>query len=107
MPKTLEEKMRNFSPAERKRISTAAARIVKEETTLRELRRTLQITQAALAEELGISQNHISKLEKRNDCLVSTLRKTILAMGGELSVIARFRGREPVTLSGLGEVLKR
>lgn len=54
-----------------------------------------------MAETLGISQDGVSRLEKRSDLLLSTLRTYIEAMGGQLSLIAEFPDREPVTLSGL------
>ena len=43
------------------------------------------------------------KLEKRSDLLLSTLRKTIEAMGGNLSLVAEFPDRAPVVLSGIAE----
>ena len=52
---------------------------------------------------LGISQDGISKLEKRSDLLLSTLRKTVEAMGGSLSLVAEFPDRSPVVLSGIAE----
>ena len=67
--------------------------------SLRELRKARRLTQAHLASELGISQDGISRLEQRNDLLLSTLRKTVEAMGGSLSLIARFPDRPPVELS--------
>jgi len=44
-----------------------------------------------------------SKLEKRSDLPLSTLRKTIEAMGGRLSLVAEFPDRNPVVLSGIAE----
>ena len=71
---------------------------------MRELRRALQqLTQARVATELGITQDGVSRLEQRNDLLLSTLRRTIEAMGGSLSLIARFPDRPPVELSGLAD----
>ena len=52
--------------------------------------------------ELGISQDAISRLEQRSDLLPSTLRRTVEAMGGSLSLIARFPDRPPVEVSGIG-----
>ena len=54
-----------------------------------------------MAQALGISQDGISKLEKRSDLLLSTLRKTVQAMGGHLSLVAEFPDREPVILAGI------
>ena len=38
-----------------------------------------------------------------SDLLLSTLRKTVEAMGGILSIVAEFTDRRPVVLSVLGE----
>ncbi len=57
---------------------------------LGEIRRARQMTQEALAEALGMTQSEISKVEHRTDVYVSTLRRYIEAMGGELEIVARF-----------------
>ncbi len=54
-----------------------------------------------MAKELGIGQNGVSRIEKRSDLLLSTLRKTIEAMAGNLSLVAQFPDRKPVVLSGI------
>ena len=59
------------------------------------------LTQVRMAKALGITQDSVSRLEKRSDLLLSTLRKTIEAMGGNLSLIAEFPDRAPVVLSGI------
>jgi len=56
-----------------------------------------------MAKALGIGQDGVSKLEKRADLMISTLRKTVEAMGGALSLVAEFPDREPVVLSGFAE----
>ena len=56
-----------------------------------------------MAKKLGITQDSVSRLEKRSDLLLSTLRKTVEAMGGSLSLIAEFPDRAPVVLSGIAE----
>lgn len=71
--------------------------------TLRELREARRLTQVSLARELGIGQDGISRMEQRSDLLLSTLRKTVEAMGGSLSLIARFPDRPPVELAGIAE----
>jgi transcriptional regulator with XRE-family HTH domain len=57
---------------------------------LHELRRARQLSQEQLATELGATQPEISKMEHRTDMYVSTLRRFVEAMGGELEIIARF-----------------
>ena len=92
-----------LDPERRRRIEERAAELIAEEMTLRELRKARQLTQARVAAELGISQDGVSRLEQRSDFLLSTLRKTVEAMGGSLSLIARFPDRPPVELSGIAE----
>jgi transcriptional regulator with XRE-family HTH domain len=47
-------------------------------------------SQQEVAETLGIKQPSLSKLEKQTDMQLSTLRKIVKALGGELEVLARF-----------------
>lgn len=54
------------------------------------LRRQLDVTQEELAGALGTSQASVSKLERRSDIYLSTLRRYVEAMGGELEITARF-----------------
>ena len=56
-----------------------------------------------MAKALGITQDSVSRLEKRSDILLSTLRKTVRVMGGNLSLVAEFPDRAPVVLSGIAE----
>lgn len=60
------------------------------EMALDELREARQLTQEALAEILNVKQAAISKLERRADMYVSTLRSVIKGMGGELRIEAVF-----------------
>ena len=92
-----------LDPDTRRRIEERAAELIAEEMTLRELRKARQLTQARVAAELGISQDGVSRLEQRSDLLLSTLRKTVEAMGGSLSLIAKFPDRPPVELAGIAE----
>ncbi|HLA12405.1 MAG TPA: XRE family transcriptional regulator [Pyrinomonadaceae bacterium] len=99
--KTLNQKIREIGPARRKRVEARAAALIAEEMTLQELRQARKLTQVRMAKSLGISQDGVSRLEKRSDLLLSTLRKSVEAMGGNLSLIAEFPDREPVVLSGI------
>jgi len=103
MPITLKDKMKELSPAQRKKIKARAAELIAEEMTLRELRRARKLTQVKMAKTLGVTQDSVSRLEKRSDLLLSTLRKTVEAMGGNLSLVAEFPDRPPVVLSGIAE----
>ncbi|WP_237722942.1 helix-turn-helix domain-containing protein [Singulisphaera acidiphila] len=57
---------------------------------LAELRQRQGLSQTELAERAGVRQANISRIENRNDVLVSTLDKLASAMGGELSIRVRF-----------------
>ena len=70
----------------------------KQRMTLAELRKGRKISQAAVAEALGIGQMQISRLEKRKDPRLSTMARTVAAMGGHLTMIATFPDQEPVVL---------
>lgn len=61
---------------------------------LDELRKAVGVTQQELAERLGTYQPSISKLERRSDIFVSTLRDVVEALGGWLDVTACFPGGE-------------
>ena len=101
MPTNVDAIIRKLSPAQRKKVEARAAQLIAEEMTLRELRHARKLTQVRMAKALGITQDGVSRLEKRSDLLLSTLRKTVEAMGGHLSLIAEFPDRAPVVLSGM------
>ncbi|MGJ5820201.1 helix-turn-helix domain-containing protein [Paludibaculum fermentans] len=104
----LERIRKQLSPARRKKVEARAAQLIGEEMTLQELRQARRLTQVRMAKALGIGQDGVSKLERRADLMISTLRKTVEAMGGTLSLVAEFPDREPVILSGItGEELEQ
>ena len=103
MAVNVDDVIAKLDPALRREVEEMAAEIIAEEMTLRELRKAQQLTQASVARELGISQDGVSRLEQRSDLLLSTLRRTVEAMGGSLALIARFPDRPPIELSGFAE----
>lgn len=68
--------------------------------TLRELRAHAGGTQAGLAETLGMDQGQLSRFERADDRLVSTLRRYLEALGGELEIVAVVGGKR-VPLRGV------
>lgn len=60
------------------------------EMPLQELRQARSMSQERLAEVLDTKQANISRIERRADMYVSTLRSYIEAMGGELNIVAKF-----------------
>jgi len=103
MPVNVNEIIRKLSPAERKKVEHRAAELIAEEMSLRDLRKARKLTQTRVAKTLGITQDSVSRLEKRSDLLLSTLRKTVKAIGGEVRIVAQFPDRAPVVLSHLSE----
>ena len=78
-----------MSPEAQARIKARADQMMRE-MPLHELRRARGLSQESLAAVLNVSQAAISKLERRTDMYLSTLRSHIQAMGGDLEVIAKF-----------------
>ena len=103
MARNIDDIIKKLSPAQRKKVEARAAELIAEEMTLRELRHARKLTQVKMAKTLGVTQDSVSRLEKRSDLLLSTLRKAVEAMGGSLSLVAEFPDRAPVVLSGIAE----
>ena len=103
---TLKDKMKALSPKRRKKVEARAAELIAEVMSLSDLRRAHELTQVRMAKHLGIGQDGVSRLEKRSDLLISTLRHYVEAMGGQLQLVAEFPNRPPVFLAGLDEMDK-
>ena len=69
------------------------AKKLHQEMDLTQLREARALSQAALGELLHVEQPAVAKLEKRADMYVSTLRRFIKALGGELEIVAKFPDR--------------
>ena len=103
MGRTLKDVMDGLEPDRRARIEARVDEIHQEYLTLKKLRSHMELTQTALARNMGVAQATIAQLEQRNDIHVSTLRKYVEALGGTLSIIADMPGQGPVPLTGLGD----
>jgi hypothetical protein len=84
-------------------VKQRAAELIAEELNLRELRRLRRLTQARLSKKLKIGQEGVSRIEKRTDLYLSTLRTYVEGVGGKLSLIVEFPDRAPVILTGFRE----
>jgi DNA-binding transcriptional regulator YiaG len=76
--------------AETRRRIECEAQHLSEDLHLSQLRKARGLTQETMAELLGVSQAEVSKMERRTELYVGTLRKFIEAMNGELVIAARF-----------------
>ena len=99
---TLTERLEGLPEERRRRVESHARALIAEEMSLRDLRKARDRTQARVAQELGVNQESVSRLEKRADLLLSTLNGYVEAMGGRLTLVAEFPDRPPVTLTGIG-----
>lgn len=104
MAKNINEIMQKLPRERVEKIEARAAQLIAEYMTLQDLRKARELTQERIAELLGIRQDSISKLEKRTDLLLSTLRGYLNAMGGELELVVKFSDRPPVIITGLAEL---
>jgi DNA-binding transcriptional regulator YiaG len=96
-----------MSQSRRDKIDTITKEMLAE-LPMHALRDALHFTQQQLAEELGVKQGSVSKMERRPDHLVSTLRRFIEAMGGELELRAHFpTGSVSVTELGENDEVKK
>ena len=86
--KDLEAKMRPESAARAK----ARAKVMMADMLLAEIRHAVGLTQEQVAATLGVRQPTLSRLESQGDMQISTLRRLIQALGGELEIIARLPG---------------
>jgi transcriptional regulator with XRE-family HTH domain len=91
------------SPESRRKIEQMATELIAEELNLREIRRLRKLTQARLSKKLKIGQEGVSRIEKRTDLYISTLRSYVEGVGGKLKLLVELPDRPPVILSGLGE----
>lgn len=57
---------------------------------LAEIRKAIGMTQTEIAGSLDVAQGSISKIENQADMYISTLRKYVQALGGELHLTAEF-----------------
>ena len=102
--RTIDDIMKKWPAARRARVEARAKAMTAEYRTLQDVRKAHELTQERMAELLGIKQENVSRLEKRSDLLISTLRGYIEAMGGKLSLVAEFPKRPPVILDGLAGI---
>lgn len=82
--------LKNAMPDKAKRAAEQKAEKLMQTMALAELRQVRKLSQQQLAATLCIKQAAVSKMERRTDMYISTLRDFIKAMGGELEITANF-----------------
>ena len=94
MARNLDQVLASLPPKRRAKIERRASELA----TLKDLREAVERTQEDLAARLGVGQDTVSRIERRSDILLSTLRRYVEAMGGELNLVARFPDRAPLII---------
>lgn len=104
MVKSISAKIGELPADAQRRVGERTAALVTEQFAIRDLRRAMAKTQVQIARELDIGQVAVSRIEKRSDLMISTLRGYLRAVGADLELRAVFKDRPPVRLSGLLEL---
>ncbi|MGD9021763.1 MAG: XRE family transcriptional regulator [Lysobacterales bacterium] len=100
------QNLRKKLPPERQRRIDARTRQLHAELPLQKIRKVRHLSQEEVAKVLQVKQGTVSKLERRTDVYISTLRKYIEAMGGTLTIRAEFP-EGPVDIVSLGGIEPR
>jgi hypothetical protein len=103
---SLEDRLSELPEERRRQIEIRTAALIAEELNLRELRRLRRLTQARLSRKLKIGQEGVSRIEKRTDLYLSTLREYVEGVGGKLFLVVEFPDRAPVMLAGFGDAAR-
>ena len=99
----LSEELNKLPKERRELIETRTSQIHLEEITLKHLREELGLSQSELAERLEVQQPAVSKLERRQNLELNTLRAVVNALGGTIEIIVRVLNKEPILLSDYQE----
>ena len=100
---TYSDDLQSLPASRRERIKKRTEELLAGEMTLRELRKARKQSQEHLAKKLSFTQGEVSKLERRTDMYISSLRNYVHALGGELKIEVRFPSTEPIIISQFGE----
>lgn len=99
MAKNLDRIIEELPASRRAKIEQRAGDLA----TLKDLRLAVELTQEELAHNLGVGQDTISRLERKSDMMLSTLRRHVEAMGGTLEIVARFPNRQPYVIEHINQ----
>lgn len=101
---SLDEMISRMPKKDQREVEARASELIAQHVALRDVRKAMGKTQAAVARSLKIKQENVARIEQRSDMLLSTLRGYVEALGGEISLSVRMPGLPPVELQGLGDL---
>ena len=105
MARKIDDFIADLSIERQQKINARYQEMDLEHMALQELRKAMKFTQEQIADELEMDQGNLSRLEKRTDLMLSTLRRYIEAMGGTLKFVAEFPERPPIEVTGFEKTL--
>jgi len=85
-------------PRAKARHDSVLAEINSRQATLRRLREARALTLSTMADLLDMDQSEVSRLERRSDMLLSTLKRFVQATGGEMHIVIQYPDGGPVEL---------
>lgn len=97
---------RKMSPEFQARVD-ARVKATLQTMPLAEIRKAIGMTQADLAGKLDVAQGSVSKIENAADMYLTTLRKYVEALGGELHLTAKFADGRELEIEHLAEMAAR
>lgn len=97
---------RKMSPEVQARVD-ARVKATLQTMPLAEIRKAIGMTQADLAGKLDVAQGSVSKIENAADMYLTTLRKYVEALGGELHLTATFADGRVWQIDRLGDIAER
>lgn len=100
--RTLDEVMAALPAERRERIESAVAEQLREIEGLKALRQIAKLSQAEMADTLGVKQPSVLKIERQTDLYLSTLRRFVEAAGGKLELRVELPGAGAFVLTGIG-----
>ena len=99
--KSMKEIKASLSPERRAKIDKRSKEATAQINVLNELRKTKNVTQLEMAKLLAIAQSGVSRIENRDDVLLSTLENYVKALGGHLRITAEFQDAEDIEIFGI------
>jgi len=101
---SLDEFLLTLPPEEQEAVARRGREAVARHLSLRELRKARRLSQKAIATKLKTNQAGVSKIEKRADLMLSTLRGYVEAAGGSLELVAHFPDAPPVRIQHMRDL---
>ena len=104
MGRKLRDRVAALPPERRQRVEARRDEILAHVDALRDLRERLGKPQRVMAEQLGMSQPAVSKMEHQTDMTLSALRAYVEALGGRVDIVVDLPGHAPVRLESLADL---